>query len=251
MTTNLRNRTDHENTLTVGDQVFSIDRKLFALRSAVFRKAFEDADAQQSSEITLSFKSAQETHPTTFIHYKTLVETGEVHPVLVDPHSPVPVLSDLIIVYAFAWQLEDYTAANFFIDPIISEMTQDPCEPEPYNIAWIYASVKPAGDCPLRRLLVDLQVYDPRQMHQIPFTSYRGSRPGALIEYLQDVVQELELLIRAEGSGAAGETNDVSTFPRQKPTSRGPCHYHKHDEDHLECRARESMTKRQEKTAKR
>jgi hypothetical protein len=163
-------------------------------------------------------------------------------------------LSDLIPLYALAWQFEDYTAANFFMDMIIPEMIGDEHEPDPHHIAYMYQSVKPAadGDCPLRRLLVDFQIHQPRSMHELPFTSCNSERHAHLIEFLQDVIEEyrsLTLTTEDTGPHRPRRQSNTATFSKLRPEIRGICYYHKHDDDHLECQTRETSLSEEDEEA--
>jgi len=263
MGTNLRKRTDPKDSdvVNIGGERFSIDRKLFSSRSAVWRRAFEHADAHQlGSDSTLSsadfdFNGAQNCEPSTFSLYKQYVESGKFDEFdTIDKEFPGALLSDLIHLHALAWQFEDYTAANFFMDMIIPEMAGDEHEPDPHHIAWVYLSVKPAvdGDCPLRRLLVDFQIHQPRLIHELPFTSCDSERHAYLIEFLQDVIEEYRsLTLTTEDTGPSrprGQSNTVM-FSKLRPEIRGPCYYHKHDDDHLKCQTRETSLSEEDEEA--
>lgn len=247
---NMGDRTDPEDFVTIPGEVFTIDRKILGPRSAVFRKAFEDADARQSKRINVTLRGGVCT-PRTFSVYQEYVESGELN--LFDKDDPDPhtvYLDDLIPIYALAWQLEDYTAANFIMDLIVQKTTRDVHEPVPYNIAKAYKSIGPAVWCPLKRLMIDFQVHDSRLMHEWPYTSSGNKDDAALVDFFQDVMEEYRSLTRMKrGRGEFCETDNIVTFSKHKPQESNPCHNHVHNEDHLECTTREVILVQEDKEA--
>lgn len=83
MTTNMRNETGTKRTFEVliDGQVFTVDRDLSISRSAVLRKAIEEANTQQpnaSTPVLIEFEDGQECDSKIFSMYQTFVEAGSV-----------------------------------------------------------------------------------------------------------------------------------------------------------------------------
>jgi hypothetical protein len=142
----------------------------------------------------------------------------------------------LIQIYELAWQLKDFTEANFAIDMIIDEILDDEETPNLQQIRQAYESLSLPSDCHLKRLMVDFQIHDPRDMSLLQYTFQDEHNDKTVLEFLQDVAVGYRVIARAKGErGKVGEANDVFG---KKPGDRDICYYyHKHDPDHqnLEC----------------
>lgn len=224
----MRNRIDAKDKcdVLVGGHVFTIDRDLFLRRSAVLRKAGEEANNQPPDPSTLAViksEDAQNCDARTFSMYKRFVEAGDID--IIDKEDTLPFL---IQIHALAWQLEDYTAANTSIDKIIDAILEEHTSPNLDHILQEYESASLAFGCPLKRLMVDFQIHDPRSMS---FLYFDDDNPENLIDFFQDVILEYRgLTLRKGNRGRFGKANDIFG---NKPGDRDVCHhYHKHDKDH-------------------
>lgn len=234
MTVNMRDRAGTTETceVLVGGQVFTIDRDLFIHRSAVFRKVFEKANTKNPNSSFLTLiepKDGEECDPKTFSMYQKFVEVGAI-----DTVDQEDRLSFLIQIHIFAWKFQDYTAANASIDWIIKVISIRENAPDLEHIRQVYKFPALAYRSPLKRLMVDFLIHDPRRMS---FLAPIDEDDGTALGFLQDVVLEYQDLTQTEGSrGRAGKANDMFS---DRPGDRDICHnYHKHDDDHkdTECR---------------
>lgn len=232
MTTDIRNRLGPLGIkaacdVLVDGQVFSIDRDLFLRRSAFLRRAVEESnnqDTNTSTPVPIEFEDIQVCDARTFSMYKRFVEEGDVD--VVDPED---LLTFLIQIHTFAWHLQDYTAANSSIDMIIDAIPDEETAPSLEHIKQVYEPVSLlAYGCPLKRVMVDFQIHDPRSM---PCLDYEDDEPETFFNFLLDVVVGYQVLTGTKGDrGEFGEANDIFG---NKPENRDICdQYHKHDEDH-------------------
>ena len=235
MTTNMRNRAGTKETceVLVGGQVFTIDGDLFIRRSAVLRKAFE-ANAQTPNSSTpplVESEDGEECDPKIFSMYQKFVESGAI-----DTVDQEDRLSFLIQIHIFAWKFRDYTAANAFIDLIIKVISIRENAPDLEHIRQVYEFPALTHGSPLKRVMVDFLIHDPRRMSWLAPVD---EDDGTALSYLQDVVLEYQVLAQAEGSrGRAGKANDIFG---NRPRDRDICHdYHKHDKDHKDTECREA-----------
>lgn len=228
MKTNTRDRTGTKETceVLVGGQVFTIDRGLFIPRSAMLRKAIEEANTQQPSSNTpalIECEDGEVCDPKTFSMYQKFVESGAI-----DTVDQEDRLSFLIQIHIFAWKFRDYTAANASIDLIIKVISIRENAPDLEHIRQVYEFPALTHGSPLKRVMVDFLIHDPRRMSWLAPVD---EDDGTALSYLQDVVLEYQVLTAREGRrGRAGKANDIFG---NRPRDRDICHdYHKHDEDH-------------------
>lgn len=228
MTTNIRIRlgTKAACDVLVDGHVFSIDRDLFLRRSAFLRSAVEESNNQDnntSTPVLIEFDDIRVCDARTFSMYKRFVEEGDVD--VVDPED---LLSFLIQIHTFAWHLEDYTAANSSIDMIIDAIQNEETAPNLEHIKQVYEPVSLlAYGCPLRRVMVDFYIHDPRSMS---CPDHDDNEPEIFINFLLDIIVGYQLLTDTEGDrGKFGEANDIF---RNKPGNRDICdQYHEHDDE--------------------
>jgi len=166
MTTNVRSRSGTKTasyiSMLVGGHFVAIDRDLFSRRSVVLRKAIEEANnppPTPGTQAPVEFEDAENCSARTFSMYERLFEEGDV--VIVHPEDVLP---SLIQIHELAWQLKDYTAANTSIDLIIKAILREDTAPDLDHIQQVYESDNLVGDCPLKKLMVDFHIHDPRSM---------------------------------------------------------------------------------------